>query len=68
MPLGTDLRANLHEMAHSPNHRKRVRKFGAKKAHQIEVAASANAAHYKRKGKRKHKRGGKRKSKRASRR
>jgi hypothetical protein len=68
MPLTGDLRSNLHEMSHSPNHRKRVRKFGAKKAHQIEVAASANAANYKRKGKRKKKRGSKRKSKRASRR
>jgi hypothetical protein len=68
MPLGNDIRANIHEMAHSPRHKQRVKKFGAKKAHQIEVAASANAAHYKRKGKRRKKRGGKRKSKRASRR
>jgi hypothetical protein len=35
---------NIDEMAHSPNHAKRVSKFGAKKAHEIEVAASTRAA------------------------
>lgn len=36
--------ANIKEMAHSTNHAKRVSKYGAKKAHEIEVAAAMSAA------------------------
>jgi hypothetical protein len=63
MPLGKDVGANIHEMAHSPKHKKRVSKFGKKHAHEIEVAASANAASRKsKKGKRKAKHSGTRRS------
>lgn len=67
MPLGKSVAANIHEMAHSPKHAKRVRKFGKKKAHQIEVAASAHAADEK-KSPRKTKRTGSRKTTRSKRR
>ena len=42
MPLTGNIAADIHEMAHSPRHKQRVRKFGKKKAHQMEVAAAAS--------------------------
>lgn len=41
MPLTGNISSDIHEMSHSPNHRKRVKKYGRKKAHQMEVAAAA---------------------------
>ncbi len=67
MPLTGNIQSDIHEMSHSPNHRKRVKRFGKKTAHRMEVAA-AMRENANRKGKRKSKRGHKRKSKRASRR
>jgi hypothetical protein len=42
MPLTGNISEDIHEMSHSPNHRKRVSKFGKKKAHEMEVAAAAS--------------------------
>ena len=42
MPLTGNISSDIKEMSHSPNHRKRVAKFGRKKAHQMEVAAAAS--------------------------
>jgi hypothetical protein len=36
--------ANIHEMAHGPHHGERVKKHGAAKAHQMEVAAAERIA------------------------
>lgn len=44
MPLGKNVSANIHEMAHSSKHKQRVAKYGKKHTHEIEVAASAHAA------------------------
>ena len=46
MPLlkGKNVSRNIDEMAHSANHKKRVREHGAKKANEMEVAAAMRTA------------------------
>lgn len=42
MPLTGNISQDIHEMSHSPNHKKRVKLHGKKKAHEMEVAAAAS--------------------------
>ena len=67
MPLTGNVKSDIHEMSHSRNHRKRTKKYGKKKAHQIEVAAAMHE-HDTHDAKRTSKRGGKRKAKRTTKR
>lgn len=62
MPLTGNPKKDIHEMAHSAGHKKRVGKHGKKIAHKMEVAAALREE-----GK-KSKRGDKKMSKRGSRR
>ena len=62
MPLTGDPSSDIAEMGKSPNHRKRVSKYGAKKAHEIEVAAALSTRDKKKGLKRTAKGKGKRKS------